>query len=47
VVPHVHNPKYRHYQEARFHNWGGIVGKELTLEEFDAGVRAATDHIYR
>jgi hypothetical protein len=47
VMPAIHNPKFRHYQEARFLNWGGVVGKEMTLEEYDAGVKAALGHVYR
>lgn len=47
VMPAIHNPKFRHYQEARFLVWGGVVGKEMTLEEYDAGVKAATEHVYR
>lgn len=47
VMPAIHNPKFRHYQEARFLVWGGVIGKEVTLEEYDAGVKAATEHVYR
>ena len=47
VMPAIHNPKFRHYQEARFLVWGGVIGKEMTLEEYDAGVKAATEHVYR
>jgi hypothetical protein len=47
VMPAIHNPKFRHYQEARFLVWGGVVGKEMTLEEYDAGVNAALAHVYR
>jgi hypothetical protein len=47
VVAPVHNPKFRHYQEARFLLWGGVVGKEMTLAEYDAAVESATKHVYR
>lgn len=46
VMRPVHNPLFRHYQEARLlHTWP--IGKELTLAEYDAAVQAAKDHVYR
>jgi hypothetical protein len=47
VVPPVVNMKARHYDEARFLLWGGVVGKEMTLAEYDAAVEAATKHVFR
>jgi hypothetical protein len=47
VMPAIHNPEHRHYQGARFLVFGGVIGKEVTLKEYDAAVAAAKAHVYR
>lgn len=47
IVPPVHNKNVRYYLEPRFLLWGGVIGKELTLVEYDAGTEAAINHVFR
>jgi len=47
IVPPVWNPNYRFYSEPRFLLWGGVIGKELTLVEYDAGTAEALNHVFR
>lgn len=52
TVKPIHNLSTALYRGALFTSledggFGGVIGREVTLAQYDAAVKAATDHVFR